>query len=82
MLEVNYTAQKMKEIATEYKANLQNKEVDEYLKRILAAAAGGLFYLDIKDNLTKSQISRFEELGYIVNKLIEGFPAYYRICWK
>jgi hypothetical protein len=82
MAEMNYTAEKMKELAEEYKISLLNKEVDIYLKKILAAATGGLFFLDIKDCLTCSQIARFEELGYTVQKLMEGHPAYYRICWK
>jgi hypothetical protein len=76
-----YSAERMAQLAKEFLSELESKEVDGYLKRIVAAATGGAFNIIIKDNLKPSQIQRFVDLGYNVCRIIEGRPPTYRICW-
>jgi hypothetical protein len=81
-LVIDYSAARMRALADDLHNNLENKEVDEYLKRIVAAATGGAFHIMIRDNLTELQIARFNALGYSVCEMIKGHPSTYRICWS
>jgi hypothetical protein len=79
--EVNYTAANLKRMAEDFNSNLESKETAFYFRRIIAAATGGAFHIDIRDDLTSDQIKKFTDFDYGVCKIIDGNPPTYRICW-